>query len=395
MSVYDDIISILFKLPDGRSLEEYYKNILLVGKITDDDLQDDGTFPVNGLGKYSSYDEVIKVFKPTSQFAIEANAIFNQKNNTQTTSQVQYVMIAREPSTGAQVGEAVVGKAVLDEGSAILETLDNAKSIDGRFAKVVPISREAKDIQAVAQWCLTNKRFTDFVVKDIKDVETLVKGLNNYSYGIFRKSAKEPIASAVASTSTSGYFGGKDGAAQFTQLTGILPETYTGQEISDMKTNNVTFYTNVSPIEGGQTDGFGYNWVIGSRMLGGELRQRQMIMDYIEKNIGLMALEFFNQKPIYDETGNNLLLSMAQKLFRSFQTYNLIIPTTNEQIGFELKVTPIRTGANSIMNTDVEAYKAKKYKLKGYYYDAIVGEKVDFLFYVDPTDEQIEQILGE
>ena len=29
MSVYDNLISILFKLPDGRSLNEYYKNILL------------------------------------------------------------------------------------------------------------------------------------------------------------------------------------------------------------------------------------------------------------------------------------------------------------------------------------------------------------------------------
>ena len=162
-----------------------------------------------------------------------------------------------------------------------------------------------------------------------------------------------------------------------------------------MNTNNVAYYANVSPIDGGQTEGFGYNWIIGSRMLGGELRQRQMIKDYIEKDMGLMALEFFNQKPVYDETGNNLLLTMAQKRFRSYQTYKLVIETNNEQTGFELKVIPIRTGADSIMNTDVEAYNAKKFKLQGYYYDAIVGEKVDFLFYVDPSDEQVEQILGE
>jgi hypothetical protein len=151
----------------------------------------------------------------------------------------------------------------------------------------------------------------------------------------------------------------------------------------------------VSPIDGGQTENFGYNWVIGSRMLGGALRQREMIKHYIKKSIGLMALEFFNQKPMYDETGNNLLLTMAEKRFRSFQTYNLVIPTTGEQVGFGLKVIPIRVGADSIMNTDVEAYEQKKFKLVGYYYDAIVGEKVDFLFYVDPTDEQIEQILGD
>ena len=377
MSVYDNLISILFKLPDGRSLNEYYKNVLLVGKITEDDLQTDVEFPSGGVGKYSSYDEVIAVFKPTSQFAIEANAVFNQKSNSQTTSQIQYLMIAKQ-----------------DDSGTLADVLNRAKVADGRFAKV-PVSRVAADLKAVADWCLTNKRFCDLPVTDVDDVAEIVAGGNDYAYGVFSKSATNPIASAVASTSTCGYFGGKDGSAQFTQLTGILPEVYTGEEISEMNTNNVAYYTNVSPIDGGQTEGFGYNWIIGSRMLGGELRQRQMIKDYIEKDMGLMALEFFNQKPVYDETGNNLLLTMAQKRFRSYQTYNLVIETNNEQTGFELKVIPIRTGADSIMNTDVEAYNAKKFKLQGYYYDAIVGEKVDFLFYVDPSDEQVEQILGD
>ena len=374
MSIYDNLVSILFKLPDGKSLEEYFKNILLVGEITDDDLQSDVT--ITELKKYSDYDEVIADFNPSSQFALEANAIFNQKNNTQTTSQVKYLMIAPQTDT-------------------ITAALDEAKEIDGRFAKVVPVSRDAEDIIDVADWCLTNDRFCDFVVTDTSYVEDIVSAGNNYAYGIFRNTASSPIASAIASTSTCGYFGGKDGSAQFTQLVGIDTETYTSQEISDMQSNNIAFYTNVSPIDGGETDSYGYNWVIGSKMLGGELRQRQMIMHYITKSMGLMALEFFDEKPVYDETGNNLLLTMAQKRFKNFQTYNLIIPTNTQQTGFELKVTPIRVGDDSIMNTDTEAYEAKKFKLVGYYYDAIVGEKVDFLFYVDPTDEQVTQILGE
>ncbi len=378
MSVYDNLISILFKLPDGRSLEEYFKNVLLVGKINTGDLQSDVEFPSTGLKKYSSYDEVIADFVPTSQFALEANAVFNQKNNTQTTSQIQYLMIAEQGAS-----------------ESVADALNKAKSVDGKFVKVVPVSRETADIKAVAGWCLTNDRFCDFVVTDVDDVAEIAAAENNYAYAIFRKNATDPIASAVASTSTCGYFGGKDGSAQFTQLAGIMPETYSDTEISEMNSSNVAYYTNVSPIDGGETDSFGYNWVIGSRMLGGELRQRQMIMHYIKKSMGLMALEFFNQKPVYDETGNNLLLSMAEKQFRSFQTYNLVIANTADQTGYELKVTPIRTGSDSIMNTDTEAYNAKKFKLTGYYYDAIVGEKVDFLFYVDPSDEQVEQILGE
>lgn len=376
MTVYDNLISILFQLPDGRNLEEYFKNILLVGEIASADLNTGVTFPASGIKKYSTYDEVLEDFKATSQFAIEANAIFNQKNNSQTTSQVKYLIIANQTGT-------------------VAEALNAAKAADGKFAKVVPVSRAKADIEAVAAWCLTNDRFCDFAVTNVDYVEDIKAGGNNYAYGVFASSAAKPIASAIASTSTMGYFGGKDGSAQFTQLSGITPDTFEGSEISEMDTANVAYYTNVSPIDGGDTENFGYNWVIGSKMLGGALRQREMIKHYIKKSIGLMALEFFNQKPMYDETGNNLLLTMAEKRFRSFQTYNLVIPTTGEQVGFGLKVIPIRVGANSIMNTDVEAYNAKKFKLVGYYYDAIVGEKVDFLFYVDPTDEQITQILGD
>lgn len=387
MTVYDDLISILFKLPDGRNLEEYFKNILLVGQVTAEDLNDGVSFAAEGVKKYSSYDEVLEDFAATSQFAVEANAIFNQKNNSQTTSQVKYLIIANQQTTTDEEEQEVT--------QTITQALDSAKAIDGKFVKVVPVSRTAADIQEVAAWCLTNDRFCDFVVTDTSSVADIVAGLNNYAYGIYRNDVTSPIASAVASTSTMGHFGGKDGSAQFTQLVGILPETYSGADIDDFKQNNVAFYTNVSPIDGGQTENFGYNWIIGSRMLGGALRQREMIKHYIKKSIGLMALEFFNQKPMYDETGNNLLLTMAEKRFRSFQTYNLVIPTTGEQVGFELKVIPIRVGANSIMNTDYEAYEQKKFKLVGYYYDALVGEKVDFLFYVDPTDEQITQILGD
>ena len=377
MTVYNDLISILFKLPDGRNLEEYFKNILLLARITEDDLVENYTFPAAGIKKYSTYDEVWENFKPTSQVALEAYALFSQKNNSQTMSQVKYLIVAAQ-----------------NDGETVEEALNRAKAADGKFVKVVPASRVPADVQAVAAWCLVNDRFCDVVVNSVADVLPIKNSLNNYTYALFRKNANEAIASAVASTSTCGKFGSKDGSAQFTQLSGISPETYTGEEISSMKSNNIAFYTNVSPIDGGETSEFGYNWVIGSKMLGGELRQREMIKHYIKKSMGLMALEFFNQKPMYDETGNNLLLTMAQRRFRSFQTYNLVIPTTADQIGFELNVVPIRIGANSIMNTDIEAYQAKQYKLYGYYYDAIVGEKVDFSFVIDPSDEEVSQILG-
>mgnify|MGYP002513726369 CR=1 FL=1 len=63
-------------------------------EVTTEDLQDGVTFSADGVKKYASYDEVLEDFVATSQFAIEAAAIFNQKNNSQTTSQVKYLIIA-------------------------------------------------------------------------------------------------------------------------------------------------------------------------------------------------------------------------------------------------------------------------------------------------------------
>jgi len=377
MSVYDDLISILFKLPDGRNLEEYFKNILLLTQIGESDLKEEISFPQNGIKKYSSYDEVLEDFTETSQVAIEAYALFNQKNNTQTTAQIKYLIVAAQ-----------------DENETISSALDNAKAQDGKFVKVITTYRTTNEINEIAEWCQVNDRFFDFVVTSTETVSQMRETLNNHSYGIFRKNSSDGISAAVAGISTCGLFGSKDGSAQFSQLVGIAPETYTGAEISEMKTNNIAFYTNVSAIDGGNVSEYGYNWVIGSKMIGGEYRQREMIKHYIKKSLGLMSLEFFNKKPMYDETGNNLLLTMAQKRFRSFQENNLVIPTTSGQVGFELYVTPIRVGSKSIMNTDSEAYAAKRFKLSGYYYDAIVGEKVDFVFSVDPSEEEVSQILG-
>ena len=162
MSVYDNLISILFKLPDGRSLQEYFKNVLLVGKITTEDLQAEIEFPTSGLKKYSSYDEVILDFKPTSQIALEANAVFNQKNNTQTTSQIQYLMVAKQ-----------------GESETVADALDRAKSVDGKFAKVVPVARDVDDVKYAADWCLTNERFCDFVVTDVYNLADIVSSKNN------------------------------------------------------------------------------------------------------------------------------------------------------------------------------------------------------------------------
>ncbi|MGN0031148.1 MAG: hypothetical protein ACI37Q_04250 [Candidatus Gastranaerophilaceae bacterium] len=380
-TLLEKFFSILFKLPDGRSMEDYYKTVALIAPIASGELKSGKTFPESGLLVAASLDVVAEYFAEASQVYKEATAIFNQKSNTQTTSQIKYLFIFKK-----------------GESDTYVEALNKAKAINTKFAQVAMTSRTAADIIDVAGWCLSNKRFLSATIDltDIADIATLKTGLNNYAYILARKSANltEGIGSAVASTTTKGYFGGTKGSAQFTQLVGITPEQLTDSEISALDAANIGYYSNVSPVDGGGAEDFGYNWVIGSKMIGGTLRQRMMIMDYVEKAMALKTLEFLNTKPGYDEDGNATLWGMLQVLGRSLQTYELIVPDTEEVAGFVFNVQRIRGTADSIQNNDIEAYNGKKFKIYGYYYDKITGEKVDVNLVVDPTSMEVENLLA-
>lgn len=379
MTLLEKFYSILFKMPDGRSMDTYYKSVALIGAIGEDDLEKE--LPTNGLLIASSFDTVKEYFAETSQVYKEANAIFGQKSNAQTTSQIQYLLIFKK-----------------DTADSYAEALDKLKAINTKFAQVAMTSRTAQDIIDVANWCLVNKRFLSATVnvQNIADLEGLKTGLNDYAYILARKNATltEGIGSAVASTTTKGYFGATDGSAQFTQLVGITPEQYTDSEINTMESANIAYYTNVSPVDGGGAEDFGYNWVVGSKVTSGQFRQRVMIKDYIEKSLALTCLEFLNKKPSYDEDGNAILWGMLQVKGRSFQTYNLVSADTEELDGFMFNVQRIRGTEDSIQNTDIEAYNGKVFKVFGYYYDKLVGEKVEVELTVDPTSQEVEQLLA-
>lgn len=380
-TLLDKFFSILFKLPDGRSMEDYYKTVALIAPITEGDLKTDKVFPQSGLLVAASLDVVGEYFVQASQIYKEAAAVFNQKSNSQTTSQIKYLLIYKK-----------------DEGETYVEALNNAKEINTKFAQVTMTSRDAADIIEVANWCLLNKRFLSATIdlENINALETLKTNLNNYAYVLARKTANltQGIGSAVASTTTKGYFGGTKGSAQFTQLVGVTPEQLTDAEIAALDSANIGYYSNVSPVDGGGAEDFGYNWVIGSKMIGGNLRQRMMIMDYVEKAMALKSLEFLNTKPGYDEDGNAILWGMLQVLGRSLQTYELIIPDTEELAGFVFNVQRIRGTADSIQENDIEAYEGKKFKVYGYYYDKITGEKVEVNLVVDPTSMEVENLLA-
>ena len=95
-TLLEKFFSILFKLPDGRSMEDYYKTVALIAPITSEDLKTDKEFPSSGLLVAASLDVVAEYFVQSSQVYKEAVGIFNQKSNTQTTSQIKYLFIYKK-----------------------------------------------------------------------------------------------------------------------------------------------------------------------------------------------------------------------------------------------------------------------------------------------------------
>lgn len=382
-TLLDKFFSIFFKLPDGRSLETYYKTIGMIAEIATADFITGKTFPTEGVITAASMDTVKEYFVESSQIYKDAIGAFYQDSNTQTPADIDYLLIFEKTSDDATFAAA----------------LDRAKDINTVFAQVTTTSRTPADIIDVAGWSLLNKRFLTFTtdVDDIAELNSLKTGLNNYCYGLVRSSANltQGIGSAVAATTTRGYFGASAGSAQFTQLVGITPELLSDAKILACDNANLAYYSNVSPLDGAGAEDFGYNWVIGSKMVGGELRQRMMIMDYVDKALALLTLEFLNGKPSYDESGNSTLWGMGQVKFQNFQTYQLV--TNDADVtgipDFVFNVQQIRGSADSIQNTNEEAYKTKSHIVSGYYYDKIASQKVDFYFVVDPTSQEVEQLL--
>ena len=100
-TLLEKFFSILFKLPDGRSMEDYYKTVALIAPIATGELKEGKEFPANGLLVAASLDVVAEHFVEASPVYKEAVAIFNQKSNTQTTSQIKYLFIFKKAESSS------------------------------------------------------------------------------------------------------------------------------------------------------------------------------------------------------------------------------------------------------------------------------------------------------
>lgn len=385
----NDFIDVNFTTTDYTSVLPYYKNVLVLSAFEDSDLVSGQTFPATQFKVYSDLDAVGVDFPTSHQVYKEAQSIFTQRSNTGVNA--------------SQIDKVVVGQkltADADFAAALTTILGNF----GVWAQLVLTDRTEANILNVAAWAETNQRFfypqtADTAVLDgtSGNVAEDLKGFNyRYTMLTVRLAATtdEGLSSGIASIATNGFFGSARSAADFSTITGVTAETYTSTQETNLENNNVAYYSFISPVTGGGGDQFGKRFVFNAVNSSGEVQQRRRIIDFIEKQIQARGLDFLAKKLPYEEQSNSVLLDIIRTEFVGFQTNDLVVEDFETTKGFDITVVPLRGTSDSIQVTDPTTFAARGYKVRGYYFDALVGQKVTVDLTIDPTNNDIQQIIG-
>ena len=130
-TLLEKFFSILFKMPDGRSMETYFKSVAMITPVATSDLKSGKTFPADGLLTVSSIDGIAEYFQESSQIYKEAVAKKKKKSNNQTPSQIQYLLVYKK-----------------GDDDTYTEALNKAKAINTKFAQVTMTSKKSSYIRS-------------------------------------------------------------------------------------------------------------------------------------------------------------------------------------------------------------------------------------------------------
>ena len=183
----------------------------------------------------------------------------------------------------------------------------------------------------------------------------------------------------------------------YSTVTGVMPEDYTATVNTNLDNQNVTYYTNVNPVNGGGVTQYGSPIVYGGYMINGEDAKRRYIRFCIDILLKAKSIDFLKKKLGYEDVSLDILLSMLKSVLIGCQTNGMIKrnsvvtsgDTTYETLGFELKGIYLA----ELREIDERLYNSQTYKVVGYYRDSLTGRKVEIDLFIDPTDAE-KSLLG-
>ena len=177
----------------------------------------------------------------------------------------------------------------------------------------------------------------------------------------------------------------------YSTVTGVTPQDYTSTVNANLDEQNVTYYSEVNPINGGGVSEYASPIVYGGYMINGEDAKRRYIRFTIDLLLKAKSLDFLKKKLGYEDISANVLDSMLSSVLIECQINGLVKKDIETKKGFELFVTP----PSKLQETEPTLYNSETYKVVGYYRDSKTGRKVQIDLYIDPTDAELNSLIGE
>lgn len=376
----DKLVQIGFTVSQATDISKFFRNVGYLAKFTTSDLTEGAIIPANKIFKIDTVGSLKTIFKSDTQFYKDIECLLTQKGNT-------------KPNQ-SNLNQVVVYQAVgTDYGTEI----DNFVKTNANWAQLVTDSRTAADIEKVATKALSNGRLfvaqtsnEDIANKESGNIAENLKKHNNENVLLtYHSEDEEPLACGLASIMAQNQLGSV--GPLYSTVTNVAPKDYTSTVNANLDEQNITYYSQINPINGGDVSEYATPIVYGGYMINGTDAKRKYIMYAIDLLLKAKSIDFLKKKLGYENVSAQVLDSMLTSVLIELQRNNLIKKNTETQKGFELFVTP----PSDLQETEPTLYNSETYKVSGYYRDNKTGRKVQINLYVDPTDTELNEFLGE
>lgn len=376
----DKLVQIGFTVSQATDISKFFRSMGYIGKFTAADLVEGVTIPSSKIFILSTNDDNKAIFLPSSQIYKDLECALTQKGNMKPNQSNLYQIVVY------QMTETDYGVAV-----------DNFVKVNANWAQLTIDSRTGTDIEKAAAKALANARL---FVSQTSDEDVSTKAENNVAVKLAKLNNAnvlftyhgvdtESLATGLAAIQAQNQLGSV--GPLYSTVTGVTPQDYTSTVNANLDKQNVTYYSEVNPINGGGVSEYASPIVYGGYMINGEDAKRRYIRFALDLLLKAKSLDFLKKKLGYEDVSANILDSMLTSVLIEAQRTNLVKKDTETKKGFELFVTP----PSELQETEPTLYNSETYKVVGYYRDSKTGRKVQIDLYIDPTDAELNSLIGE
>ena len=384
MANINQFVKVGFTIEKATSLAEFFSNVGYLCTATASDFVN-GSIPTNNHVIIPTIDILDKTFKSNTQYYKDIETILMQQGNN-------------KPNQSG-VGNVIVYVGIIASGDDYGTLVKEFISVNGNFARLTIDSRTPADIFAAAKETQAkNRRFiaqtsdSSISEPDVSNIATTMKDLELTLVDLdYHLDNTEALACADMSVATQEMMGSVGDL--YSVFTGVTPKNYLDSEQTILD-RNVSLYTSVAFIDGGNLDQYAQKLLLGGKTITGVDRKSADIEYYFDKVFKARGLDFLAKKYTYQDSSANILQEMLTRILIEGQLNNLIVEDsideeTGEKVyGFKLKVLK----PSVLRRTQPTVYAEQKYLVIGYYYDAKIGRKIDINFYVNPQDYELKEI---